>query len=57
MNEWIDKWIIDIASDLELGGCFYKVKDQNLIEEVEQCRNGESKAEVLTTLRKHVVLI
>ena len=56
VNEWINKWIIDIASDLELGGCFYKVKDQNLIEEVEQ-GNGKSKAEVLTTLRKHVVLI
>ena len=46
----------NIASDLELGGCFYKVKDQNLIEEAEQ-GNGESKAEVFTTLRKQVALI
>lgn len=56
VSEWINKWIIDIASDLELGGCFYKVKDQNLIEEAEQ-GNGESKAEVFTTLRKQVALI
>ena len=50
---------------MELGGCFYKVKDQNLIEEAEQGNgeseaeqgNGESKAEVFTTLRKQVALI